>query len=289
MAPTKLISTRSTPLLMRILPLLGACYLAACFAAQSYLPVERIDLVDWIDSKQAIEKSRKLDKPILYYFTAQWCPPCRTLKQQVFADKQLAKEINQLFVPVQVTDRTREDGANSLEVDHLQKKYKVDAFPTLIVVKAGRSDIRAEKGFKDKQAAKEFIRNAFSSSIVAGNPYEVDWQNLDEAIVSSHTSKVPLLILFWDERSESARYEYLANKDLVKTIKANFVAAEVAVPTKADAVKSEQSKQLLQKLAVRRAPALVIVPIEGAPHFQIGNSSFDDNKDFLEKYLRFSK
>lgn len=290
MVPIKLNSTRATPLLMRILPVLGIGYLAACFAAQSYLSAEKIDLVEWVDLKQAVEKAKKLDKPIIYDFSAQWCGPCQALTLEVFADKKLAKEINEMFVPVQVIDRTREDGANLLEVDNLKKKYKIDSFPTLVVMKVGQSDIRTQKGFKDKETTKEFIRDTLVWSMKGSSPYEVDWKNLDDVIVSSHKSARPLLILFWDERKEYSRFEYLANNDLVKVIKENFLPVEVTVPTKASDMKLAESKDLLDKLAVKRSPALVIVPPDGGvPHFQIGNSTFDDNKDFLQKYLRFSR
>jgi len=290
MVPIKLNSTRATPLLMRILPALGIGYLAACFAAQSYLSAQKIDLVEWVDLKKAAEISKKLDKPIMYDFSAQWCGPCQALKQEVFGDKTLAKQINQMFVPVQVIDRVREDGANLLEVDNLQKKYKIDSFPTLVVMKVGQSDIRTQTGFKDKETTKEFIRGTLAWSMKGANPYDVDWKNLDDVIVSSHKSERPLLILFWDERKEYSRYEYLANKDLVKVIKENFVPVEVTVPIKANDFKLAESKDLVDKLAVKRSPALVIVPPDGGvPHFQIGNSTYDDNKDFLQKYLRFSR
>jgi thiol-disulfide isomerase/thioredoxin len=288
MAPIKSASTRTTPFLMRLLPLLGIAYLGGCFLADACLPPEKTDFVEWVELNQAVAKAKKLDKPILYDFSADWCGPCMLMRAEIFGDKKVAKEINQNFVPVQVIDRHREEQSNPLEVDRLQKKYDIEAFPTLVVTKVGRSSIDIQKGYPDKKTTEQFISNALLQSMSRGGDNELDWQSLDDVLGASHKSELPLLILFWDDTRSYSRYSYLANKNLVQTIKKNFIPIEVTMPVKAEEMKLAQSKALIEKLAVKRSPTLVIVPPNGGtPHFQIGYASFDDNNDFLQKYLRF--
>jgi thiol:disulfide interchange protein len=110
------------------------------------------DAVQWRSLEAGLAEARATNRPILFDFTAEWCPPCRLMQRQVFADPQAAAEIESRFVPVRVLDRQREEGRNAGWVDSLQARYRVNSFPTLIVAGAdGRESSRLE-GFMGRDA-----------------------------------------------------------------------------------------------------------------------------------------
>lgn len=104
-------------------------------------------LVHWVDIDDARARATAENKPILYHFTAAWCGPCHALEAEVFEDPTLAKQINDEFIAVRVTDRQREDGANPLPVQELQDRYSVRGFPTVVVADAGGAQQGRMEGY----------------------------------------------------------------------------------------------------------------------------------------------
>ena len=130
-------SSRNTP---RILWMLAIGFLVLRVATgwyESRNAPRTVELVEWQPIEAATDKARASGKPILYDFTADWCPPCHAMAREVFADRKSASTINSMFVPVRVLDRQREDGRNAPDVAALQQRYQVEAFPTLVVVSPG--------------------------------------------------------------------------------------------------------------------------------------------------------
>src|SRR5262245_24044113 len=78
--------SRSTP---RALLLLTVALLIAWVATamlETRHPSEVQELVHWRPIAEAEAAARQTGRPILYDFTADWCPPCRLMRREVFAD-----------------------------------------------------------------------------------------------------------------------------------------------------------------------------------------------------------
>jgi protein disulfide-isomerase len=60
------------------------------------------DVVWAEDIASAREVASESGKPVMLFFTATWCVPCRIMKREVFADPEVMKAINSKVVPVMV-------------------------------------------------------------------------------------------------------------------------------------------------------------------------------------------
>ena len=140
-------SQRSVPVALLVI---AAALLVARFA---YAPKQEstTGLVRWVEPEAAVALARSTGKPILYDFTAEWCDPCHVLDAEVFGDDVAARQINERFIPVRITDRQQEDGRNSPEVAALEKQYSVRGFPTVVFVAPNGSEVGRMEGYKGRE------------------------------------------------------------------------------------------------------------------------------------------
>jgi thiol:disulfide interchange protein len=131
-------------------------------------------LVRWTAAESAGATARASGKPILYDFTAEWCAPCRVLDAQGWSDSEVAALVNSSFVPARVVDRVREEGKNPAWIDELQRRYRVGAFPTLVIAAPDGAPIAVSQGFAGKESLVEFLqgsrRKTGSPVMPSGNP-----------------------------------------------------------------------------------------------------------------------
>lgn len=78
---------------------------------------------DFASAKQLASES---GKPMLLFFTAEWCVPCRIMKREVFADKDVMRAINAKLVPLMIY----EDDPGG---DELFKRYNIEGTPITVV------------------------------------------------------------------------------------------------------------------------------------------------------------
>lgn len=123
----------------------------------------RNELSEWTTLDLAIAESRRNGKPVLIDFNADWCPPCRRMKQEVFEDGAHAATVRSAVIPVSIVDRAREEGQNPAGIEDLQREYRITAFPTLIVFSPATGRAERAQGYRDAGTTVAWITSAARS------------------------------------------------------------------------------------------------------------------------------
>jgi len=100
---------------------------------------------------QASGLSADTGKPMLVLVTADWCPPCQTLKRNTMTDPSVIDWIQSNTIPVYL-----EDGENGQEIGSLP----VSAYPTTLLIQDGQ----VLASLQGAAGAREFI-NKLSSKL----------------------------------------------------------------------------------------------------------------------------
>ncbi len=119
--------------------------------------------VRWTSLADAEAEAKRTGKPVLYDFNADWCPPCQAMKHQMFENPADARAIEAVVVPVSVVDRYKENGANPPEIEALQQRFQIYAFPTLIVLSPTTGRFVKREGFDGAASTREWIAQAAAS------------------------------------------------------------------------------------------------------------------------------
>lgn len=95
---------------------------AISVAMRLWQPKERIP---WRgDLAAASAEARAENKPMLLYFTAEWCAPCQSLKHTTWADEKVETALS-AYVPVKIDIDQHPD---------LAMRYRVEAVPHFVLV-----------------------------------------------------------------------------------------------------------------------------------------------------------
>ena len=125
---------------------------------------EEATLVRWMAAPAAQSLSRTGKRPILYDFTAAWCPPCKILDREGWNDPEVADLVNATYLPARIVDRQREEGRNLPAVSALQRKHGVSVFPTLVVAAPDGAEVAKFEGYRGRAALVKFLQESAAAS-----------------------------------------------------------------------------------------------------------------------------
>lgn len=118
---------------------------------------KKLELVDsiklnWIATyDEALEISKKENKPILLYFTgSDWCGPCKVLDKELFHTEKFKELSDKNLVLLEVDIPRKHDLLSPDKISenlYLKEKYRVNSFPTLLFVNHKGKKISEKSGY----------------------------------------------------------------------------------------------------------------------------------------------
>lgn len=131
----------------------------------------------FFDLQEALDYSKKVNKPVFIDYTGAACVNCREMESVVFSDGKIRELLNNKFIFVSIygdvkTEVAEQDwvtlpngrvlkALGKINTNFIMEKYKVNAMPYYIIVDAQGNEIVPARGYDlDKQAFEEFLNNA---------------------------------------------------------------------------------------------------------------------------------
>lgn len=140
------------------LAVLGLALLAAPVRSQA--ADEKKEGATWFtDYDKAQAAAKEQNKVVMLDFTgSDWCPPCMQLKKTVFNSPEFSKFAAEKLIPVEVDfpEKKKLPEAQQKANDALATKFKVESYPTVILVDQKGKELLRLDGY-DGSSGKDFV------------------------------------------------------------------------------------------------------------------------------------
>ena len=129
--------------------------LTALIAATVGISQAQAASITWTQSlTTAMSQSKKTGKPIFIDFSAVWCGPCKEMKKTTFQDAKVIAE-SKKWIMVHIDGDKQEAVA---------KKYKIEAYPTLIMMSPKGKIVAREIGGQNPGDFLKWMKSKYSAA-----------------------------------------------------------------------------------------------------------------------------
>ncbi len=104
--------------------------------------------------KDVLARAKRQNRPIFVDFYATWCGPCKRLEKVTYRDPKVVELLNSI-VPVKYD-------AEKGEGETLAKKFRVRAYPTLVVLDPSGREVDRFLGYMDPEPFRKAVEDAIA-------------------------------------------------------------------------------------------------------------------------------
>lgn len=98
---------------------------------------------------EAVKKSGEVGKPVLAFFTADWCQWCKKMKSETMSDSKVQAALKSYIVVYVDTDKDRAPA----------RKFGVESLPSYVITNAKEEKLKADGGFKNADSFASWLNN----------------------------------------------------------------------------------------------------------------------------------
>ncbi|MDB6021778.1 MAG: thioredoxin-like fold [Pedosphaera sp.] len=128
----------------KLIPIMALCWLAAQVSAAEWLT----------DLPKALAQAKAEHKQVLMEFTgSDWCPPCKALHKNVMTSPEFEAYAQKNLVLVELDFPHAKKQTEELKTANkaLAEKYKIEGFPTVIVLDGDGKELSKDVGYSGEQ------------------------------------------------------------------------------------------------------------------------------------------
>lgn len=122
-----------------------------------YVPKNNIAWAGTYQSGRQLAKES--GKPMVIFFTGEWCVPCRIMKRTVWADEKVESMVNAEFTPILIDMGDPDASSAALE------RYNVHATPTTIIADAEGKLLEQINGAMTKPKLLSLLEKSHTSNL----------------------------------------------------------------------------------------------------------------------------
>ena len=114
------------------------------------------DKAIWVsDYDEALALSKKENKPLLIYFTgSDWCIYCKRLKKDFLNSEEFKNRVDDDIILYEANfprNKSLVNANQKADNYYLKRKFKVNVYPTLVVINSKQQEINRQTGYNLKQ------------------------------------------------------------------------------------------------------------------------------------------
>lgn len=117
-------------------------------SVENLMPKDEIGIVA-NNYSEALFKSEKTGKPILVFYTAEWCSYCKKMKSETLPTQEVSQALKKYILVYVNTDIDR-SGLN---------KFGVKSLPSFIITNSKEEKLKSSTGFMDKNSFVEWLNS----------------------------------------------------------------------------------------------------------------------------------